>query len=139
MAGSASFLWVAAGLIGLVSVAPSIEQAASEAPAEPALAGAAIPRAPDGQFYIEAKVGEFPVRFLVDGGTESVVLAGPDAERLGLGSSDTAELANLSIGSRAIANVPAWIARGVPVSLIGRSYLSRVVGAEFTRDRLVLR
>ena len=79
------------------------------------------------------------MRFLVDSGTESVVLAGPDAERLGLGSSDTSELASLSIGSRAIRDVPARVARGVPVSLIGRSYLIRAVGAEFTRDRLVLR
>lgn len=139
MAGSASLLWVAAGLIGLATVAPSIDQMAGSPEAEITSDGFSVPRAADGQFYLEAKVGGKPVRFLVDSGIDDVVLAGVDAERIGFAGSGRAELPSLTLGPRHASRVAARVAPKLPVSLIGRSYLTRTAAAEFGRDRLVLR
>lgn len=139
MAGSASFLWVVAGLIGLATVAPGIDQVVSDATREQSLDGTLVPRAADGQFYFEAKAGDLTVRFLVDGGIDDIVLAGADAERAGLSAVAEPRLAELKLGSKQLSDVPVRVAPDLPVSLIGRSYLIRAAGADFPRDQMVLR
>lgn len=137
MAGSASLLWVAAGLIGLATVAPRIDRAVTEPDVQ--VEGFVIPRAPDGQFYIDARAGDVPVRFLVDNGIDEVLLTADDATRLGLDPSGPLTLPTVAIGPAVLPDVTVRIAPDLPVSLIGRAFLSRTANAEIRRDRLVLR
>jgi predicted aspartyl protease len=137
MAGSSALLWVAAAVVGLATVAPELDQAVSVDPAEMP-GGFAIPRGPDGQFYVEGKVGEIPVRFLVDPNLEEVVISGTDAERLGVVEGQVS-LPAIAVGPTVQQGVTARIAPAMPVSLLGRAYLSRLAVAQVQGDRLVLR
>ena len=140
MAGSASLLWVAAGLIGLMTVAPEIDRVVAAADAEQVSGGFAIPRAPDGQFYVDGKAGETPVRFLIDSGTDAVLLSGWDAQRLGIApEAGSVTLASLAIGPLEVREVTVQVAPDLPVSLLGRAFLSRHAAAEVLRDRMILR
>ena len=141
MAGSTTFLWAAAGLIGLISVAPGIDRAVSnDVPANEAVDGYVIERAPDGQFYVDGQVGGTNVRFLVDPDADSVLIAGPDAERIGLPAGNTnVTLDSLSVGPTRQQAVAAQVAPAMPVSLLGRAYLARLAAAELRGDRLILR
>ncbi len=143
MAGSIPLLWIAAGLIGLVSVAPQIEEVvdASASGAE-AADGFSIPRAGDGQFYTEGRAGEITLRFLVDEGSDTVLLAGPDAARLGIAAGPGVEpvtIKRLAVGPHEFTDVQAVVAPDLPVSLLGRSFLDRLGGADVRGDRMVLR
>lgn len=138
MAGSASLAWAAAGLIGLFTVAPGIGDVVDSL-VESEAGEAAIARAPDGHHYIAATVGGQPVRFLVDGGRDDVVLADADAERLGLAPNASVELSDIAIGSQRIARLTARSSPGVPVSLIGRSVLVRLGAAQASSGALILR
>jgi aspartyl protease family protein len=139
MAGSASFVLVAAGLVGLATFAPTIDEVLADSGAERPAGSLAIPRAPDGQFYFEARSGGTTIRFLVDSGIEDIVLSGEDATRAGLEGAGPSRLSSLSVGTRELSQVPARVAPDLPVSLIGRSYLVRTAGAHFTRDEMLLR
>ena len=141
MAGSTTFLWAAAGLIGLISVAPGMDRAVSDdVPANEAVEGYAIERAPDGQFYVDGQVGGTNVRFLVDPDADSVLIAGPDAERIGLQAGNAnVTLDSLTVGPTRQQAVAAQVAPAMPVSLLGRAYLSRLAAAELRGDRLILR
>jgi len=141
MAGSTSFLWAGAGLIGLISVAPSIDHAVTpDAPAARPAGGYAIDRAPDGQFYVDGRIGNARVRFLVDPDADKVLIAGPDAERIGLpAGSANVTLDSLTVGPTRQQAVAAQIAPSMPVSLLGRAYLSRLAVVEVSGDRLTLR
>lgn len=119
------------------------------------LSGAEFARAPDGHFYAEATVNGAPVRFLIDTGASGVVLTRDDARRASVGGGDfTAEgigaagriklqpvmLSRLAIGTVAADNVPAMVAEpGLPVSLLGQSFLARWSRVEISGDRMVLR
>lgn len=141
MAGSASLLWVAAGVIGLISVAPGIDRAVADHDREQAVeSGHAISRARDGQFYLDGRIGQTPVRFMVDPDTDTLLIAGPDAAQLGLPrEGGTVTLDSIEIGTARQRAVSARVAPAMPVSLIGRAYLSRLTGAEVRGDRLILR
>lgn len=141
MAGSGSLLWYAAGLIGLVSLTPALDQAAPAPEAPIATGGYTILRAPDGQFYTDVSVGSKHVRMLVDPGASTVLLTPEDAVRLGIepGAGFTrATLPTLALGPIAAASVDAVVAPDLPVSLLGRSFLDKV-SVNVDRDRMVLR
>jgi aspartyl protease family protein len=119
------------------------------------IAGFSLPRAADGHFYADAEVNGANIRFIVDTGATSVVLTAADAQRAGLGSGDfTASgvgaggtirlrpvtLARLALGPIEAADVPAMVAeQGLPVSLLGQSYLARLGSVTIARDTMVLR
>lgn len=139
MAGSASVLWWAAGLIGLATVAPALDRAID---GRDASHGFAIPRAPDGQYYATGRSGATSFRLLVDPGAATVLLSAADARSLGF--SPTAHftpvrLETLAVGPYRLKGVDAVIAPDLPVSLLGRSYLDRLRGFEMQRDQLLLR
>jgi aspartyl protease family protein len=141
MAGSASLLWVAAGLVGLVTVAPELDRALEPGGTSHS-SGFAIPRAPDGQFYTEAKAGDVPLRLLVDPGAETVLLSGEDAARMGLEVTPgftPVTLPVIAVGPYEVQRVEAVIAPDLPVSLLGRSFLSRLAAVDVERERMVLR
>jgi aspartyl protease family protein len=109
-----------------------------------------------GHFVIEAEVDGTPLRFMVDTGASDVVLSPADARRLGF---DLAELkftriyqtANgtvrgapvrlrrITIGPIEIEDVRASV-NGAPMgtSLLGMSFLGRLMGYEVTTDTLTL-
>ncbi len=115
-----------------------------------------LDRASDGHFYAEATVDGQPVLFLVDTGATVVALTGDDAADLGLqwqdedlqsvgrGASGSVRgvpimLSELTLGSFRSLNVPAVIIpEGLPVSLLGQSFLSKIENVEISGDRMVL-
>jgi aspartyl protease family protein len=115
-----------------------------------------LDRASDGHFYAEATVEGQPVLFLVDTGATVVALTGEDAADLGIewhdedlqpvgrGASGTVRgvpilLDDLSLGSFRSQHVPAVIIpEGLPVSLLGQSFLSKIENVEIKGDRMVL-
>ncbi|WP_414899950.1 TIGR02281 family clan AA aspartic protease [Sphingomonas flavalba] len=118
---------------------------------------AAITRAPDGHFYVDARVDGQPVRFLVDTGASLVALTVDDARRIGLNFSP-AEFAVIGRGaSGAVRGKPVVIDRmvvaggearqvraaivgdGLDVSLLGQSFLSRLGSVAIDGDRMTLR
>lgn len=141
MAGSTSLLWAMAGVVGLISVAPGIDRVVSNsAQGDVAVDGYAIDRAPDGQFYVDGQVGGTQVRFLVDPDADAVLIAGPDAERIGLpagGANVTLE--SVTVGPTRQQAVAAQVAPAMPVSVLGRFYLSQLAAADVQGDRLVLK
>lgn len=135
-------LWVLAGLAGLVSVAPRLDQALQPGRADAATDGLAIPRAPDGQFYTDAQVGDAPVRMLIDPRADKVLLSGEDARRLGLGAGPgfaAVKLPKLAVGGIEVHQVEAVIAPDLPVSLLGQSYLNRIGAVRVESERMILR
>ena len=142
MAGSASLLWAIAGLVGLVTVAPTLDKAIESKASSPASGGFQIERSPDGQFYTDASAGQVAIRLMVDSGSDKVLLAGPDAERLGFPTDQgftNVTLAELAVGPHRVRNVAAVIAPDLPVSLLGQSFLSRLSHVDLERDRMLLR
>ena len=134
-------LWYAAGLVGLVSLTPALDQAAPAPEASIVAGGYTILRAPDGQFYTDVSVGSEHVRMLVDPGAATVLLTPDDAVRLGIKPGEgftRATLPTLALGPIAAASVDAVVAPDLPVSLLGRSFLDKV-SVSVDRDRMVLR
>jgi aspartyl protease family protein len=142
MAGSASLLWVVAGIVGLITVAPELDGAMAPASEAPEAAGFAIERARDGQFYTDAMAGSASIRMMVDPGADRVLLAAVDAQRLGFEVTPTftpVVIADLAVGPHRFKDVAAVIAPDLPVSLLGRSFLSRLPRVKIQRDNMVLR
>ncbi|HKX78363.1 MAG TPA: TIGR02281 family clan AA aspartic protease [Novosphingobium sp.] len=153
-----------AGLIGWN--APDLGDSASRPAAAPASAAAdkaawnagqtVLQRQGDGHFYADAAVGDAQVRFLVDTGASVVALTGEDARAAGLDWDETA-LRPIGRGaSGVVQGVPVTIERielggfeatdveaaiipdGLPVSLLGQSFLSRMSGAQIDGDEMRL-
>jgi len=115
-----------------------------------------VPRAPDGHFYLTARVNDVPVQFVVDTGATDVVLTRQDAMRAGIdpgrlnfsGQANTANgvvhtapvrLRSFEIGALGTRNLRAWVNSGeMDSSLLGMAYLQRFEKLEITRNRLVL-
>ena len=117
----------------------------------------ALPRAPDGHYYVTAEVNGAAIDFLVDTGASDIVLSRADAARIGL------DLENLAfLGSARTANgvVPIaysrlktiqlgpYLDQGISVainggemekSLLGMSYLGLFGRIEIAQDQLILR
>jgi len=116
----------------------------------------AVPRWPDGSIHLDAKVGERPVKFIVDPGIATVVLSPEDARAAGLSggnldysgrmktSSGEVRIAPVSIqqlimGSLTLFDVQAAVAEDpIPNSILGASFLKRFPGYELEAERLVL-
>ncbi|MDB5698499.1 MAG: hypothetical protein JWN69_1303 [Alphaproteobacteria bacterium] len=114
-----------------------------------------IKRSSDNHFYAEAQVNGALVRFLVDTGASSVVLTRDDAQRAGIGAGDFSTQAigaggpvrlmptvigRLALGPLEADNVPAMVAEsGLPVSLLGQSYLARIGSVSIEGDVMALR
>jgi len=109
-----------------------------------------LPADSRGQFYADGKVNGGHVRFVVDTGATTVLLPGPDADRLGIdyknkgqqGRISTANgtatayrvvLDTVTIGGITAYNVEAVVAEGsgLDVALLGMSFLNRT---EMRRD-----
>ena len=142
MAGSGSLLWYVAGLVGLVSITPALDNAAPAPQGSAAMVGGhIILRAPDGQFYTDVSIGSQHVRMLVDPGATSVLLTPDDAARLGIKPADgftPTTLPTIALGPIGAASVDAVVAPDLPVSLLGRTFLDRV-SVSVDGDRMVLR
>ncbi len=114
-------------------------------------------RAPDGLFYVNARVNGAAILFLVDTGASVVVLTKADAARAGVSPSEedfsapaqTASgnasmarvtLAHMEVGTAANTSIPAAVASdGLGVSLLGQSWLSRLQSVMIAGDRMVMR
>lgn len=115
-----------------------------------------LTRAADGHFYAEVDVNGRTIRFLVDTGAGTVALTRDDAMRAGI-SFDTARfrpvgtgasgqvkgqpvlIDQLSMGSARAHHVPAVVLEsGLPVSLLGQSFLARFGTMRIEGDRMVL-
>lgn len=116
----------------------------------------ALDRAADGHFYAEVMIDGMPTLMLVDTGASAVALTGDDADALGLiwdgaeivpvaeGASGPVYgirtvLPRVSIGGLEAENVTAMIVpEGLPISLLGQSFLAEIERVEISGNRLVL-
>ena len=149
-------------------VAPPSEMAAdpvamvasdeSSAPAQDSWGGGqlVLQRRPDGHFYASPRIAGSEIEMLVDTGASFIALTGDDARRAGLfwdasqlqpvarGASGPVfgvpvVLDRVELGSHVATQVPAAIVpEGLPVTLLGQSFLSRIDKVEISGDRMVL-
>lgn len=115
-----------------------------------------LPRAVDGHYYLTLRIGDTPVRFMVDTGATHMVLAQSDARKIGIDPArlefrDRAMTANgevriapvvlpeVSLGGRTDRDVRAWVSEGgLGISLLGMSYLNRFERIEITGREMLL-
>ena len=115
-----------------------------------------IPKAADGQYWLETRVNATNVKFLIDTGASVVSLTPKDAQRLGLnleslkydhkvqtahGVTEAAEVKidTIDIGGVALHDVRAMVIReGLEQSLLGMSALERLRRFDATPSSLVL-
>lgn len=113
-------------------------------------------RAGDGHFYAGVSVSGRPVTMLVDTGASTVALTGDDARSAGLqwdagqlgivaqGASGpirgvSITLDRLTLGGHEVRNVDAVIIpEGLPVSLLGQSFLSTIEPVRIEKERMIL-
>lgn len=113
-------------------------------------------RGSDGHFHATLEVNGVPVRFMVDTGASGIVLARPDAEKIGLdpdalaylGTAQTANgrvatagvrLGLVRLGGFTDTNVPAMVTEGgLGSSLLGMSYLDRFANIAISGDTMTL-
>jgi aspartyl protease family protein len=134
--------------------AASAKPAATPARAGNGLAGREIARGGDGHFYAEAQVNGARIHFLVDTGASVVALTPADAQRAGIALPDERARARgaggeievipvtidrIAIGPLEARAVRGAVADGLPVSLLGQSFLSQVGSVEIRGDVMVLR
>ena len=128
------------------------------AAARPAWYGGAmvLPRAGDGHFYAQARIDTRDYRMLVDTGASVVALTGEDARNIGLDWDPNAlvpvahgasgpvlgvpvVLDSIAVGDFEARGVQAIVVpEGLPVSLLGQSFLSHVAKVEIAGDELTL-
>jgi aspartyl protease family protein len=135
-----------------------VAHAGSAAVAAPAagngFASRDIPRAADGHFYLDAQVNGAQVHFLVDTGASMVALTAADAQRAGIflpserataeGAGGAVEIIPVTIdriaaGPLEARNIEGAVARNLPISLLGQSFLSRIGTVQISGDRMTLR
>ena len=140
-----------------IAAAGTAPSAAAIEPAGNGFASAALPRAPDGHFYADAQVNGATLRLMIDTGATSVALTRADAQAAGIqagpadftlsgqGAGGTLRLKRVTLDRVAIGPVTATAVdavvaeAGLPVSLIGQSFLGRVGHIEIDGDRMILR
>ena len=116
-----------------------------------------LTRAEDGHYYAPGNVDGAALRFLVDTGATVVALTQTDAELLGhylhpgeltvVGRGVSGEVRGkaimidrLSVGDISADKVPAVIIpEGLPVSLLGQSFLSRIAHVTISDNRMTLK
>ena len=105
------------------------------------MASRQLERAADGHFYADAMVNGARVHFLIDTGASMVALTAADAQRAGIalpsqrmtamGAGGEIEVIpvtidRIAIGSLEARNIEGAVARELPVSLLGQSFLEQV-------------
>lgn len=118
------------------------------------MASRQLERAPDGHFYADAMVNGARVHFLIDTGASMVALTQADAQRAGIALPSARETAmgaggeievtpvtidRIAIGPLEARGVQGAVARELPVSLLGQSFLEQVGRVEISGDRMTLR
>jgi len=118
------------------------------------MASRELVRAADGHFYADAMVNGARVHFLIDTGASMVALTPADAQRAGIalpaerataqGAGGAIEvipvfIERIAIGSLEARGVRGAVARELPISLLGQSFLSQVGRVEISGDRMTLR
>jgi aspartyl protease family protein len=116
----------------------------------------ALPRAPDGHYYVTLEVNGTPTRFVVDTGASAMVLTAQDAAEAGLATEDlvflstamtangTVQTAPVTLDSVALGPVidrglPAYVNGGeMTTSLLGMSYLDRFARVEIANGQMIL-
>lgn len=131
---------------------------AKAALAEPDDEGAesVLPRQNDGHFYANVDVNSNDIRFMVDTGASGIALTGDDAEALGLSWRDDelqvvgrgaggkvygkrVRLQSVELGDVHIADVDAVIIpKGLHVSLLGQSFLSKAQTVKIEDNQMVI-
>lgn len=157
-AGLALVLFVPHGHELTLSGHHDVTAAPVHAPATIAWYGGAtvLDRQPNGHFYADADVDGSQVHFLVDTGSSVVALTAEDASGIGLDWSDDqlryvgqgaggaiegvpVTLDEVSLGGFRGKHVAAVIVpEGLPVSLLGQSFLSQVPRLDIAGDRMTL-
>lgn len=157
------------GLIGVALLSPTVRRSepaavaseAAPAPPSPApqragngLASRELTRNADGHFYAEAQVNGARIRFMVDTGASVVALTPADARSAGIALPDERARARgaggeievipvtidrLAVGPLEARDVRGAVADGLPVSLLGQSFLGQVGSVEIRGDVMVLR
>lgn len=149
---------------GVPTVAPPVQEmrgdeelAVVQSDVEPTGDGSvSLTRSGDGHFYAEGDVDGTKMRFLVDTGASVVALSAADANALGLDWSDDdlqlvgrgvngevmgkpVVLASVTLGDIEVRDVQAVIIpRGLHVSLLGQSFLSKIENVNITADQMTL-
>lgn len=116
-----------------------------------------LDRKADGHFYATVEVNGRPIRFLVDTGATAIALTADDAHALGFGWTPSelaivgrgasgevkgkiVELHHLKLGDKEARNMrAAIIPEGLPVSLLGHSFLRQIGSLQIADDRMILR
>lgn len=150
---------VAAPDLAPLASSPAVTaQAAQAAPASPSQGGTAteLQRAADGHFYAPVTVGTRAVTMLVDTGASVVALTGADARAAGVhwnpgqlavvaqGASGPVRgvaltIARMRLGGHEARDVAAVVVpEGLPISLLGQSFLKDVEPVRIEKDRMVL-
>lgn len=110
----------------------------------------------NGHFYVDAKVNGQLVNFVVDTGASFVALTVEDAQRIGVpfspgeftivgqGASGPVRgkdirLASVSIDGKSVTDVQGAVLEGLPISLLGQSYLSRISSVQMSGDSMTLK
>jgi aspartyl protease family protein len=113
-------------------------------------------RAGDGHFYAGVAIGDWPVTMLVDTGASVIALTGDDARAAGLhwnpgqlavvaqGASGPIHgvaltLDRVTLGGHEVRDVRAIIIpEGLPISLLGQSFLATIEPVRIEKDRMLL-
>jgi len=117
----------------------------------------ALPRAPDGHYYVTAEVNGAAIDFLVDTGASDIALSRADAARIGfdleklafLGSARTANgVVPIAYSRLKTIQLGPYLDQGISIainggemekSLLGMSYLGLFGRIEIAQDQLILR
>ena len=139
----------------IASAAPVAGASDSATPAA-SFGSTELRRAGDGHFYAGVSVRGHPVTMLVDTGASVIALTGPDARAAGLdwNPAQLGVVANgangpirglaltldrVVLGSHEARDVPAVIIpEGLPVSLLGQSFLETIEPVRIEKDKMVL-
>lgn len=115
-----------------------------------------LEKSANGHFYVDAEVNGQLVNFVVDTGATLVALTVEDARRIGIPFSEgeftvvaqgasgpvrgqVLKLGSITIDGKSATDVGGAVLQGLPVSLLGQSYLSRISSVQMAGDHMTLR
>ncbi|HYJ29090.1 MAG TPA: TIGR02281 family clan AA aspartic protease [Allosphingosinicella sp.] len=152
---------VGAGIGAMMPASTPVPSAGAVAEAAPARGGpppaeVRLRREGNGHFYVHAEVNGQLARFVVDTGASMVALTVEDAKRLGVrfdeadfqivgsGASGAVRgqmvtLDRVVVEGREVRGVSGAVLEGLPISLLGQSFLTRIGTVEMSGDNMILR